>query len=333
MAERKLSSKVVVYVAAAANLAITATKLAAAAGSGSSAMLSEGIHSAVDTGDGLLLLVGLRSSRRPPDESHPFGYGKDLYFWTLVVGIFILAVGGLLSIHSGIERLRRHHQPSHWQLNLLVIGVSALFESASFIVALRRFREYRAAHDTGPGLLEAVHTSKDPTAFAVVLEDGAALIGLGLAAAGVLLSHLLGSPIYDALASIAIGCVLAAIALLLGYESRELLIGEGATGAVVRRIWTLARSAEGIARVVRVRTMQLGTDNVLVALEVEFVAGLSGVEIQRAVERLRVALRRDQPMVKDILVAAAAPPSPRAGWWRRHPDGRPAPDHDESPRG
>lgn len=305
---RKLSSRIVVYVAMAANVAITVTKLVAAVWSGSSAMLSEGIHSAVDSGDGLLLLAGIRSSRRPADASHPFGYGKDLYFWTLIVGIFVFAVGGLASIYGGVGRLLHPHELTGWKLNLAVIAVSALFESGSFAVARRRFRDYRRAHAAGEGLLEAVHTSKDPTAFAVVLEDGAALLGLAMAATGILLSHLTGSSIYDACASIGIGLLLSVVALVLGYESRELLIGEGAMASVVRGVWVTAQSTEGIARVNRVRTMQLGIDNVLVALDVRFREALSGAQMRAAAQRLRIQIRRQHPAVKDILIDASSPP-------------------------
>jgi len=308
-AARKFSSKLVVYVAVAANVAITITKLLAAAWSGSSAMMSEGIHSAVDTGDGLLLLVGIRSSRRKADQSHPFGYGKDLYFWTLIVGIFVFTAGGLVSIHGGVDRLLHPRQLTAWKLNLAVIAASALFESGSFAVARRRFRDYRRAHAAGEGVLEAMHTSKDPTAFAVVLEDGAALVGLSLAGAGILLSHFTGSSVYDGCASIAVGLLLTVVALILGYESRELLIGEGAMAGVVRGVWATAQGAEGIARVNRVRTMQLGVDNVLVALDVRFDRGLSGAQMRAAAQHLRAAIRRQHPAVDDILIDASASPA------------------------
>jgi len=305
---RKLSSRFVAYVAMAANIAILITKLVAALWSGSSAMLSEAVHSAVDSGDGLLLLFGIRSSRRPADASHPFGYGKDLYFWTLIVGIFVFTAGGLFSIYSGIDRLRHPHQPALWKVNLLVIAASALFESGSFAVARRRFRDYRRAHTAGAGLLEAVHTSKDPTAFAVVLEDGAALLGLAMAGAGILLSHWTGSSVYDGCASIGVGLLLTGMALVLSYESRELLIGEGAMASVVRGVWATAQANEGIARVHRVRTMQLGVDNVLVALDVRFRDGLSGAQMRATAQRLRAEIRRQHPSIKDILIDASAPP-------------------------
>jgi len=317
---RKLSSRLVVYVAMAANVAIMITKLLAAAWSGSSAMLSEGIHSAVDTGDSLLLLAGIRSSRRPADQRHPFGYGKDLYFWTLIVGVFVFTAGGLVSIYSGVARLRQPRALTSWKLNLLVIGASALFESGSFAVARRRFRDYRRAHAAGAGLLEAVHTSKDPTAFAVVLEDGAALLGLALAAAGVLLTHWTGSSVYDGGASVAVGLLLTAVALVLGYESRELLIGEGAMASVVRGVWAVVQETEGIARVNRVRTLQLGVDNVLVALDVRFRRGLAAARMRAVAQGLRDEIRDQYPIVKDILIDASGPPRRR----RRRRQQRPA---------
>jgi cation diffusion facilitator family transporter len=307
----KTSSRIVVYVAMAANLAITVTKLLAAAWSGSSAMLSEGVHSLVDSGDNLLLLAGIRSSKRPPNTSHPFGYGKDLYFWTLIVGIFVFTAGGLFSIYTGVDRLLHPRELTSWKLNLLVIAASVVFESGSFAVARRRFREYRRAHAAGAGLVEAVHNSKDPTAFAVVLEDGAALVGLTMAALGVLLSHWTGSSFYDGAASIGVGLLLTAVALVLGYESRELLIGEGAMSGVVRGVWATAQATDGITRVNRVRTMQLGVDNVLVALDVQFKPDLSGAEMRASAQRLREEIHRAHPIVKDILIDASAPPPPR----------------------
>lgn len=312
MSHKKTSSRVVVIVAMAANLAIMISKLIAAAVSGSSAMLSEGIHSAVDTGDELLLLAGIHSSRRPADDRHPFGYGKDLYFWSLIVGIFVFAAGGLVSLYEGVQHLLHPRSLSDWKLNLIIIGVSALFEGGSFAVARRGFREYRRSHGGKSGLLEAVHTSKDPTAFAVVLEDGAALIGLGLAALGILLAHVLAQPAYDACASIAIGLLLSVVAFVLGYESRELLIGEGAMDQVVRAVWAAVQAMPEITRVNRVRTMQLGADDVLVALDIRFKPGLTIGEVRGVAQRLRTEIRRLNPAVHDILIdsPSSAGPSP-----------------------
>jgi cation diffusion facilitator family transporter len=265
-------------------------------------MLSEGIHSAVDSGDGLLMLVGAYLSQRPPDSSHPFGYGKDLYFWTLIVGIMIFAVGGGMSIYEGIHHLLHPEQATGWLLNLAVIGASVVFEGGSFLFAQRRFRQYRDENPEAESVLEAIHTSKDPTAFAVLLEDGAALVGLLLAACGVVLSHQLGSPIYDGAASIGIGGVLAAVALLLAYESRGLLIGESATSGVVRSIRACAQGIDGLAGIHRVLTMQLGPEKVLVALEVALEPDLTGTDVETIAQELEATIRRTHPYVQHVFV-------------------------------
>lgn len=298
----KSSSRLVLYSAIAANLAIAVTKFVAGLWSGSSAMFAEAIHSAVDTGDGVLLLVGTRLSQRPPDESHPFGYGKDLYFWTLIVGILIFSVGGGLSLYEGIHHLGLERELAGWKMNLGVIGAAMVFEGGSFWFAVRRFREYLSAHPEADGVFDAIHTSKDPTAFAVLLEDSAALIGLVIAGAGVLLSHFLHSPVYDAVASILIGVVLGLVAILLAYESRGLLLGESALPGVVRSIRRCAEQVPELAEVSRVRTMQLGPEEVLAVIEIEFDDGLTGESLRTAEERLQNEIRRRHPFVKHLFL-------------------------------
>lgn len=307
------TARLSIYAAIAANVAITVTKFIAAAVSGSSAMLSEGIHSVVDTGDGLLLLVGAQLSRRPADESHPFGYGKDLYFWTLIVGILIFAVGGGMSMYEGIHHLRQPRLLGGWKLNLLVIALSLVFEGGSFVFARRRFRQDREAHREVDSVLGAIQVSKDPTAFAVVLEDGAALVGLVLAAAGVLLSHFLRSPVYDGIASMAIGLVLGAVALLLAYESRGLLIGESAVPSLVRSIRASAQTTAKGARVQDVRTMHLGPNQILVTLDVIFDAAAPARQLGATVQGIEDSIRSAHPFVKYVFVRLFAEPDARAG--------------------
>lgn len=296
------TSRVAIFSAIAANLAIAVTKFIAAALSGSSAMLSEGIHSIVDTGDGLLLLAGVRLSQRAPDETHPFGYGKDLYFWTLIVGILIFAIGGGMSVYEGVHHLRHPEEAVGWRMNLAVIGVAFAFEGGSFLFARRSFLRYRRALPRRTSLLEAIRLSKDPTTFAVVLEDGAALLGLLIAAAGIALTQLTGSGIYDGIASIAIGGVLAAVAAVLAYESRDLLIGESAMRGVVRNIRDRASATPGVARVRRVLTMQIGPERILAALDLEFECGLALDDLGDVASRLEDAIRTDHPEVKHVFI-------------------------------
>jgi cation diffusion facilitator family transporter len=308
-----LSSRITIYSAIAANIAIAVTKLAAAAYSGSSAMLAEGIHSIVDTGDGLLILVGVHLSKRAADESHPFGYGKDLYFWSLIVGILIFSVGGGMSIYEGVHHLQHPNDPAGWLLNVAVVAAAFLFEGTSFVIAARRFREHRKAHPDVDGVFETIHASKDPTAFVVLLEDGAALIGLALAGTGITLAHVFGLQVFDAGASIAIGVVLAAVAILLAYESRGLLIGESAIKSVVRHIRACAEETAGLAHVNRVLTMQLGPKKVLVALDAAFDPDLSAVGVRRTAETLERTIRRAHPEVAHVFIDMHDPAATDSG--------------------
>ncbi len=217
-------------------MAIAATKFTVAGITGSSAMLSEGIHSAVDSFNGVLLLVGIRLSQRPATPEHPFGYGKELYFWGLIVAVLIFGLGGGISFYEGVQHIR-HPEPLHdptW--NYVVLGAAAVFEGASFVVALRLF--LRQAGQTP--FWEALHRSKDPTHYTVLAEDAAALIGLAIAATGIALSHRLQMPVLDGVASLLIGLLLAGVALLLIRESRGLLIGEGIRPETAQAIRAMA---------------------------------------------------------------------------------------------
>ena len=300
------ASKVTFYAAIAANLAIAVTKFIAAAISGSSAMLAEGIHSTIDTGDGLLLLLGAHLSARPPDRKHPFGHGKEVYFWTLIVGILIFAVGGGMSAYEGIRHLLHPHAPAGWQLNAIVIGAAALFEGASFVVARKNVRRYRRAHPDARGLVQAFRASKDPSVFVVYLEDGAALAGLAIAGLGIAAGQLMGHPVWDGVASIAIGVLLAGVATLLATESRGLLIGESARDPVVGSIRALLEEAPELARVDRVRTMHLGPDQILVAIEGALAPGLDRATVAASASRLEHAIRDRHPRVKHVYLDLCA---------------------------
>jgi cation diffusion facilitator family transporter len=294
------SSKTAVVAAIAANVAIAATKLAAASVTGSSAMLSEGIHSVVDTGNGALLLVGLRAARRPADEDHPFGHGKELYFWTLIVAILIFAVGGGMSVYEGIAHLERPAPLENPFWNYLVLGFAMVFEAISWTVAWREFRQTRGDRS----ILGALHHSKDPSLFTIVLEDTAALLGLVVAFCGVLLSHLLENPYVDGAASIVIGLILAVVAGFLAYESRGLLVGESAEPAVVAGISELVLADVDVLQVARLLTMHMGPREVLLNLKLVFRPQLSADDVGRAVDRLEEHIRERYPEVRRIYVEA-----------------------------
>lgn len=299
------SSKKAVVAAVLGNLAIAVTKFAAAAVTGSSAMLSEGIHSVVDTGNGLLLLFGMRAARRPADPEHPFGHGKELYFWTLIVAVLIFAVGGGMSVYEGATHILHPSPLEDPTWNYVVLAFAVVFESISFTVAWREFSKSRG--NMSP--LGAIRQSKDPSLFTVVLEDSAALAGLFLAFVGVLLGHVFEEPRLDGAASVAIGLLLAAVAILLVVESRGLLVGESAGEEVVAGITALALLEPEIDEVTRVLTMHMGPREVLLNLKVVFGEGLSARSAATAIDRLEEAIRTRFPEVRRIYVEAALPSS------------------------
>jgi cation diffusion facilitator family transporter len=291
-------SPTAVYAAIAGNLAIAATKFVAAAFTGSSAMLAEGVHSLVDTGNGALLLFGLRQSRKPADAAHPFGHGKELYFWTLIVAIMIFAVGGGVSVVEGIRHLREPRPVENAAWAYAVLGVSFLFEGISWGVALKEFRAQKKSHASWLG---AVRASKDPTTFTVLFEDSAAMLGLVFAFLGVFLGERLDNPTFDGAASIAIGVLLGAVAWFLAHESRGLLVGEAVDPLVRRSVCEIADGDPQVRRVVRLLTMHLAPREVLLTLELEFE---QGADPAAAVERLDRTIRRRHPEIRHIFIEA-----------------------------
>ena len=295
-------SKKAIVAAILANLGIAVAKFVAAAIGGSSAMLAEGIHSLVDTGNGLLLLVGLRLARRPADAAHPFGHGKDVFFFSLIVAMIVFGLGGGMSIYEGIKHIAEPSHAENLTLTLIVLAVAGLFEGVSFVVALRGFRAYSNDRLRGLPLRRAVRAAKDPTVFSVVLEDGAALAGIVIAAAGVILAHVLRAPFFDGLASILIGVVLAVVAVIMGVESRGLLIGERALSWVVEDVRRIVASEAVVERVVGVQTMHLGAEEVLVTLRLDFKPDLDPGEIAVALARIRRRVKESAREVRHVML-------------------------------
>lgn len=294
------SAKKTIYAAMAANFAIAIIKFIAASITGSSAMLSEGIHSVVDTGNELLLLLGIRLSKKPADDSHPFGYGQELYFWTLVVALFIFAIGGGMSIYEGINHVR-HPEPltdPFW--NYVVLGLAVLFEGYSWNVALQAF----LANKGQDSFWKAIRASKDPTIFTILFEDTAALIGLLVAFIGVLSGHLLGNVYLDGCASIIIGVILCGVAILLASESKGLLIGEGASSETVASIRQITNDDPAVEKVVKILTLHFGPEEILLNLEIEFIEDLETEELAIAVERLENSISSQHAEVQNIFIEA-----------------------------
>ncbi|MGA7615137.1 MAG: cation diffusion facilitator family transporter [Thermoanaerobaculia bacterium] len=292
-------SKVVVYAALAGNGAIAVSKFAAAAFTGSSSMLSEAMHSTVDTGNEALMLLGLKKSRKPADRSHPFGYGKELYFWTFVVAISIFAVGGGMSIYEGIKHILRPEKLESPLWAYAVLGIAFVFEGISWFIALRKVLHRKSDDES---ILDRIHRSKDPTVFTVLLEDSAALVGIIFAFAGVALSHLFEKPWIDGAASIAIGLTLVAVSLVLAYESKALLVGESASQSMIDEIHQIVNEDPDVERAGIPLTMQLAPEEVLLNLEIGFRDGISSRDLEKVIDRLEAAIREKHSQVGRIFI-------------------------------
>lgn len=305
------TSRKVVYVALAGNLLIAVSKFVAAAFSGSSAMFSEGIHSLVDTINEVLLLYGLRRAARPADATHPFGYGRELYFWSFIVALLVLAVGAGLSLYEGISHIRTPEPVAHPLINYVVLAFAAVFEGASWAVALKEFRSSKGKL----GYFQAFRLSKDPTTFTVLLEDSAALLGLLIACAGLVGAQYFGMPVLDGAASIGIAAVLAVSAGLLLRETKGLLIGEPAHPAVRESILAIAEADQGVHHANGVLTVQMGPSQVVATLSAEFRDVLTTPEVETCIARIEALAKAAHPEIVSLFVKPQTPEI----WRRRHP--------------
>lgn len=297
------ASKGSVIVSIVSDAAIAVVKIVAAVFSGSSAMTSEAIHSSVDTFNSIFLLVGERRSHRPPDAEHPFGHGREVYFWTLLVAVSIFAGGGAMSLYEGFSHLlvTKPIHPSLW--NFVVLAVAAVFEGWATVSA---YREHRAAKRHAEiGLWAAFRAAKDLTTFTVLFENGAALIGVGIAFAGIGLSHVVGSPYPDAIASLLIGVLLIVVAYFLIRESKALLIGEGVDAPADREMRAIAEADPDTEKVLQLLTLQTGPTEVLALMDVRFRAGLTTAQVVTSIARVERALRMRFPDVTRIFVEAS----------------------------
>lgn len=293
-------SRKVILAALVGNTLIAITKFAAAAFTGSSAMLSEGIHSLVDTGNQGLLLYGLKRAKQPPDPEYPFGHGKEIYFWSFIVAILIFAVGAGISIYEGIRHVLDPHAITDPLINYIVLALALVFEGVAWTYAFVEFNKTRGRL----GYFEAVHTGKDPTLFVVLFEDSAAMLGLIIALAGVGLTHATGIAYFDGIASILIGLVLAATAAWLAFETKGLLIGEAAGRRVIDGIRKTVLEFPEVRHINEILTMHMGPDFILLNLAVKFSDEATALELETTIARIEKRIKNDYPQVKRIFVEA-----------------------------
>ena len=303
LAMKALGSRTVIVVAIASNLAIAIAKFVAAGLTGSSAMLAEAVHSMVDTGNELLLLLGAKRSERAADEWHPFGYGKAMYFWAFMVALLVFALGGGLSIYHGIVSLINPPELTSPMWNYIVLGIAAVFEAVSWHTTQTALNMQRRP---GESLWKTMLRSTDATVFTVFVEDSAALIGIAIAAAGIALSHAFDNPYFDPAASLLIGAVLIGAAVVLARKCSGLLVGESLDREQIVKLRETMALDPAVESVGRLLTMQLGTESVLLTAAIRFKRSLNLDEVEKAIARLEIAIKRVSPSVQHLYLESGA---------------------------
>ena len=293
-------SKKVILAALIGNSLIAVTKFIAASITGSSAMFSEGIHSLVDTGNQGLLLYGLKAAKKPADTEFPFGHGKEIYFWSFIVAILIFAVGAGISIYEGVHHILHPEEITNPMINYIVLGLAIIFEGGALYIAFKEFDKARGKLS----YLKAVQRGKDPTLFVVLFEDSAAMAGLLIALLGVTLAQLTGQAWWDGVASVSIGCILAATAIWLAIETKSLLIGEGADEETVENIRKLAKAHDGIEKVNEILTLHMGPEFILANISIEFKDGQKTGRIEEIIHTLDKQIKDAHPYIKRIFIEA-----------------------------
>jgi cation diffusion facilitator family transporter len=295
-------SKKVIFAALIGNSLIAVTKFSAAFITGSSAMLSEGIHSLVDTGNQVLLLHGLKQSKKPADEKFPYGHGKEIYFWSFIVAILIFALGSGISIYEGVQHLQHPKSIEKPLINYIVLGMAMLFEGAAWLFAFREFTRAKGKW----GYFEAVQRGKDPSLFVVLFEDTAAMLGLIVALVGVALTDITGILYFDGAASVIIGLILVGTAIWLAYETKGLLIGESANASVVRGIRNILQGYTQIEHINEILSMHMGPDFVLVNISVDFKDNETANSVESVISEIDKTIKADYPQIKRIFIEAEA---------------------------
>lgn len=293
-------SKKVIYAALIGNGLIAITKFFAAVITGSSAMLSEGIHSLVDTGNQVLLLLGLKRAKKPADKQFPYGHGKEVYFWSFVVAIMIFGVGAGISIYEGIHSVMEPHPVESPMTNYIVLGLAMIFEAFAWYFAWKEFEKNRE----GRSYFKTVREEKDPITFVVLFEDSAAMLGLVVAFIGIWLAQVTGILLFDGLASITIGIILAVTAGWLAYETKSLLIGESASDRVVEGVSQIAASYSGIKEVNETLTMHVGPQFILLNLSLDFSNDLNAEGIENSIADITKEIKGRYPRIKRVFIEA-----------------------------
>ncbi|KQN09148.1 cation diffusion facilitator family transporter [Sphingomonas sp. Leaf28] len=294
----RIKDDIVLYGALAANLGIGVAKFVAAGLTGSSSMLTEGFHSVVDSGNQVLLLYGQKKAKRPADEAHPFGYGRELYFWAFVVALLIFAIGAGVSIFEGWRHIQEPEPLTSPTINYVVLAISFALEGSSWTIAVREFAKAKG----DMGWWDAIHRSKDPAGFIVLFEDSAALAGLVIAGIGIWASHAFNEPRIDGAASIAIGVILALVAVLLARESKGLLIGERADPAIIATIRRIVAAHPAIISVNHVRTIHTAPDSIFAAISADFDDAVTMGNGETMIETMEDELRAAVPTLSSIYI-------------------------------
>ncbi|MCI5060002.1 MAG: cation diffusion facilitator family transporter [Alphaproteobacteria bacterium] len=293
-------SKKVIFAALIGNGLIAVTKFTAAAMTGSSAMLSEGVHSLVDTGNQILLLYGLKQAKKPADDKFPFGHGKEIYFWSFIVAILIFAVGAGISIYEGVHHILHPSEISNPIINYIVLGLAMIFEGGALYFAIVEFNKARGNKRS----IDAVLHGKDPTLFVVLFEDSAAMLGLIIAFAGIFLAQATGLLWWDGVASVFIGCILGGTAIWLAHETKGLLIGERANIETVEGIRNILRDQTGVKKINEVLTLHMGPEFILANISLEFEDNLKTGELEKIINTLDRTIKSHYPIVKRVFIEA-----------------------------
>lgn len=299
----KSGSKRVIYFALIGNGAIMVMKFITAAITGSSAMMAESFHSLADTGNQGLMLLGFALAQRPPDEKHPFGYGKERYFWAFIVAMSIFIVGAAFSIMDGVEKYQSPEVIRNPNLSYIVLGLAIVFESITWLAAAREFRR----RQEGKGIMDTIRDSRDPAIITVLFEDTAAILGIIIAGVGIYLSASLGIHKADGIASIIIGVLLTGVAIILAFESRDFLIGESASRSDRAKVREIISTFPQVERMLELLSMYIGPEDLLLNLNLEFKDGLKTEEIEAIVDEIEAAIRETIPSAKRIFIEADSP--------------------------